>query len=442
MNATGSEQSHQDPLEDLRRLVNASIDTVQQDLERHNDPPLEIWSTRRHPLRDRYDPRTAHAIKCISSAGMMLRVLCDPEAWTHDVLFNFHDLTALFVVCQADVANVLRDGPLSAEEVAAATGIEADKISRHLRALCNLYIFREIAPDVFCNNELSIQFQSASKRALVGLNAEESRNSSCKAWEALTLESFKNSDAPDKAAFNIAYQTELNVFQWWQKVRPDLGARGALAFTGKGINYDAYVSLYPWGKELDGALLVDVGGGAGGATLPILKRFKHLKLQIQDLVGNEPHLEKDYPDVYQAGRASFVEHDFFCEQPAKGAQLYFLRHVIHDWLDPEACKILSRIAAAMTSSSKLLICEHIVLPSFPQPDQSGLKDDVLSAPAPLLPNWGASFTSRLDLQVLAVLNARQRTEDEFAKLVAAAGLVISNVWRNMGDETIVECRLG
>lgn len=119
-----------------------------------------------------------------------------------------------------------------------------------------------------------------------------------------------------------------------------------------------------------------------------------------------------------------------------------MRHVIHDWLDPEATKILSSIAAAMTPSSKLLICEHIVLPSYPGGAPADVEqDDSLAAPAPLLRNWGASFTSRLDLQVLAVLNAKQRTEDEFSQLVAMAGLKVTKVWRNMGDETIVECRL-
>lgn len=44
--------------------------------------------------------------------------------------------------------------------------------------------------------------------------------------------------------------------------------------------------MYPWAEENNGALLVDVGGGVGGATLPIVSAFHNLKLQVQDLPEN------------------------------------------------------------------------------------------------------------------------------------------------------------
>jgi len=73
-------------------------------------------------------------------------------------------------------------------------------------------------------------------------SAEESRLSSCKMWEALTRPDFKGVDASNKAAFNIAYDTDLNIFQYWEQVRPDLGERGARAFAGKGFNHEQYFS--------------------------------------------------------------------------------------------------------------------------------------------------------------------------------------------------------
>lgn len=77
-----------DVLEQLRRLINDSIDTVQQDLHHNNDPPLTLAGCKRHPLRDRYRLPVARALKCLSSAGVMLRALCDPEAFMHDIMFN------------------------------------------------------------------------------------------------------------------------------------------------------------------------------------------------------------------------------------------------------------------------------------------------------------------------------------------------------------------
>lgn len=68
-------------------------------------------------------------------------------------------------------------------------------------------------------------------------------------------------------------------------------------------------------------------------------------------------------------------------------------------------------------------------------------DDSLAGPAPLLYNWGAGFTSRLDLQVLACVNAKQRSMDDFVELADASGLVVRKFWRNHGDEVLVECHL-
>lgn len=119
-------------------------------------------------------------------------------------------------------------------------------------------------------------------------------------------------------------------------------------------------------------------------------------------------------------------------------------HVIHNWPDAENVKTLANSAAKMTSSTKLLICEHVVLPSYRLDLASNgatrSAQDDLAAPEPLLANWGAAPTSRLDLQVLACLNARQRTQAQYIDLVKQVGLEVLEFWRNMGPLVIVECR--
>lgn len=96
----------------------------------------------------------------------------------------------------------------------------------------------------------------------------------------------------------------------------------------------------------------------------------------------------------------------------------------------------------MSESSKLLINEHVVLPTYREPrpqDQEDPEKD-FEAPEPLLANWGQPVTSRLDLQVLAFLNSKQRTEAEFRQLASRSGLEVVRIWRNMGESVIVECR--
>ncbi|CAI7676500.1 unnamed protein product [Penicillium manginii] len=191
---------------------------------------------------------------------------------------------------------------------------------------------------------------------------------------------------------------------------------------------EQYLSLYPWAQERVNALVVDVGGGAGGATLPFLRQYGHLNLQVQDLPETEKNfdafLHADYSDIAESGRATFLAQDFFEPQATQGADVYFLRHILHNWNDSMVGKILNNLTAAMSLESKLLICEHILLPVYAsQQARDRVEDnDTFFAPHPLLANWGASFTSRLDLQVLSILDARQRTAGDFERLFIAAGL--------------------
>lgn len=135
----------------------------------------------------------------------------------------------------------------------------------------------------------------------------------------------------------------------------------------------------------------------------------------------------------------YADLDFFKSSPVAGADIYFLRHVIHDWPGAEAVQILKGCASVMTKRSKLLICEHVVCPTFRSNDPG--EDDQFIAPEPLPANWGDGPTSRLDLQVYTCLNAKQRTKQEYQELAAQAGLELVRVRRNMGDETILECHL-
>lgn len=143
----------------------------------------------------------------------------------------------------------------------------------------------------------------------------------------------------------------------------------------------------------------------------------------------------------EGGTADFVAIDFFQESPVKGAEIYFLRHVIHDWPDKEAICILQNCASAMTQMSKLLICEHMVCPTYHTSGHTASGKSSQGAPEPLLENWGDAATSRLDLQVYTLINAKQRTREEYQALADQVGLELVQVWRNLGDLSIVECQL-
>ncbi|KAF2677135.1 S-adenosyl-L-methionine-dependent methyltransferase [Lentithecium fluviatile CBS 122367] len=435
------------PLEQLRDLIDASIVTLQKNEEELRETPVSLDALELHPIHQSTSTDVRKALKTISSSSQMLRALTDPQTFLNDIFMGFHDGTALLVCVEADVANVIGNTEMHVDEIANRAGIESDKLARYMRNLCNSHVFREISPNIFANTSLSGLVREEGKRAHVAHCLDLVRRSSCKAWEALKLPEFKNSNAPGKTAFNLAYNTDLEIFQYLSEVEPEIGKRTKVAFaSGTKVNTDEFLGVYPWARE-GNAKIVDVGGGVGGGTMPVIKAFKDLRLVVQDIPDTHPNFERiwneEYPDAIKEGRVKFAAHDFFTPQTEEG-DIYFMRHVIHDWPDAESAKILANTAAKMTSSTKLLICEHVVLPSYRLPpntnSETGPDGDDFVAPEPLLANWGAAHTSRLDLQVLACLNSRQRTQAQYMELLQRAGLEAVHVWRNMGPLVIIECR--
>ena len=126
-----------------------------------------------------------------------------------------------------------------------------------------------------------------------------------------------------------------------------------------GLNSDHVINGFAWG-ELGDATVVDVGGSYGSLSIAIAKRFPGLRCIVQDQPEVVASAREKVP-AYLKDRVKFMEHDFFTEQPVKGAQVYLLRWILHDWSDTYAARILKALVPALRVGSKLVICE-VILP--------------------------------------------------------------------------------
>jgi hypothetical protein len=88
-----------------------------------------------------------------------------------------------------------------------------------------------------------------------------------------------------------------------------------------------------------------------------------------------------------------------------GADAYLLSRVIHDWDDRDATRILRRCRAAMRDGARLLLVEAV------------LPERARDAPEAI----------RMDLHMLVLFGARERTEAEYRRLLTAAGLDLRRV---------------
>ncbi len=95
--------------------------------------------------------------------------------------------------------------------------------------------------------------------------------------------------------------------------------------------------------------------------------------------------------------------NFFEPQAVKGAAVYFMRLVLHDWNNVACKKILTNLRAAALPSTKLVLFEAIMPHACPGtgPYAYATRMGKEDPPYPLLANLGVGggFATMIDMQV-------------------------------------------
>ncbi len=224
-----------------------------------------------------------------------------------------------------------------------------------------------------------------------------------------------------KGNFEKAMGNGLNLWQHMNE-NPEMGKLFAEFMVSFSEDRTLWTSLYPveerllHGADSTGALIVDVGGGVGNYMQRFHKLFPQSKgrLIVQDQkevvaqANNDPEIEMQV-------------HDFFTPQPVQGARAYFLHDILHDWSDEQCSKILGHIKDAMRGGySKVLVSDLVV--TTQNPDR---------------------FMTSLDMSMMAVLGAKERTEEQWRSLFENAGLKLANIFTASGDyNSLMEVVLG
>ena len=136
--------------------------------------------------------------------------------------------------------------------------------------------------------------------------------------------------------------------------------------------------------------------GRGSFLSGILTANPHLRGTLFD----QPHVVSGAKDVLASygltERCRIVSGSFFDAVP-QDADAYLMRAIVHDWNDEEALAILKVCRRAIRADAKLLLVERVIE----------------------LPNEGAP-TKFSDLNMLAMLGGRERTQQEFEDLCRTA----------------------
>jgi O-methyltransferase domain/Dimerisation domain len=310
---------------------------------------------------------------------------------------------AFYVAAKLGIADLLKDGPLSSMELAAATHSDSASLYRLMRALASIGIFTQRDGDHFALSDVGQSLRTdvhGSLRHTV-ITLGEIHYQACGNLLYSVQTGFPG--------FDRTFGTTL--FDYLQR-----NADAAAEFHSGMANVSsmlAYAVLMVY--DFEGiSSIVDVGGGQGALLEKILQFHPKITGTVFDTSSTIDAAEQQLHNNGRAKRCSYLAGDFFISLP-KGADAYLLCGVIHDWDDNRAVTILENCRDAMSMNSRLLIIDMVV------PKDSS-----------------RCFSKFLDLNMLVMTGGKERTKVELAELMGAAGLRINQIIPTPAPQSIIE----
>ncbi len=329
----------------------------------------------------------------------------DPAAALARLAQGFWAARAVQVAAELGLADALRDRPRAPADVAAATGTHPDALRRLLRALAGLGVLASDAAGRYRLTPMGELLRGDAPGSLRDFVARLGEPEYWRAWGALD-----HSVATGRPAFEAVFGARL--FDHLAR-HPEAAARFHAGMGGGSARAAAAVvaALGDLGRV---GTAVDVGGGRGELLAALLRTRPGMRGVLLELPHVAAAAEAALAAAGLAGRCRVEAGDFFEAVPA-GGDLYLMQRIVHDWDDAEALRLLRTVRAAMPAHARLALVEAVVPPG--------------DAP---------SHAKLLDLNMLVLVGGRERTEDEYRALLAAAGLALRRVLPATPAASVIE----
>jgi predicted O-methyltransferase YrrM len=315
---------------------------------------------------------------------------------------------AIYTVVELGVVDALAHGPRSCAELARALGVAAGPLHQVLRGTASSGLLRSRggagADEVFALTD-------AGKTLLPG-------HPSCTRDLVLMMQGPTVLDClealPERVRSGRTGPEVAHGRTWFENLRADdelAASFDRMMVAIHGGEYGAVAAAYDMSWA---GTVVDVGGGTGGLTVALLEANAHLRGVVHDLPDVAARAERALRQAGLAHRAEASGGSFFDHVP-RGADAYLLSYVLHDWNDDDCLRILGTVAAAMTPGARLLVVEN-VLPAGDEPHPG----------------------RTLDLLMATLTHGRERTEEEYRRLLTRAGLRLRRVVPTASPVSVLE----
>jgi SAM-dependent methyltransferase len=311
---------------------------------------------------------------------------------------------ALSVSARFGFAELLASGPMDVEELASRAGTAPRSTARLLRALASVGVFREEAPGRFDLTPMAQLLRRDYPGSLHHWALMQGEPWHWEAWGALE-QSVRN----ERTAFESTQGRPL--FDYLAQ-EPEAGNCFDSAMAElSALSIRAIVKSYDFSAF---RRVVDVGGGTGALLQQLLESYPEMRGVLFD---REATLLKARQRMKAANLEERVEYrsgSFFETIPAAG-EAYLLKHILHDWNDEAAGRLLRTLRSQLAPGARLLIIEY-VLPT------------------------GNTFShgKMLDLEMMVTCGGQERTEVELRRLLANNHLRLERVIPTPSGLSIIE----
>lgn len=313
---------------------------------------------------------------------------------------------SIAVAAELGVADHMAAEPRTSAELAAATESDPDSLDRLLRALAMIGVFSEEDGDRYGLTPVGAFLRDdipGSLRALARMRGSD--------WQWRAWRELEHSVRTGETALDHVLGKPM--FEYFADHPEDGHVFNEAMISHASQMHTAVADAYDF--PADGTV-VDVGCGLGTLVAAILEANDGLRALAFDVPRVVDGTRGWLGAEGVAHRCEFAAGDFFEAVPS-GGDVYVLSHIIHDWDDDEAIRILCNCREAMGPDATLAVCEMVV-PSGPEPH----------------------FSKLLDIEMLVNTGGRERTLAEYERLYSQAGFELTRVVPTATPVSVIEGR--
>ena len=333
-----------------------------------------------------------------------------PQSRMRDLIAGYWVSRMIYVAAKLGLADLLKRGPRTAEDLAEATGVKAWALYRMMRTLAAYGVFQEIKGKRFKLTPLGSTLRTDVPASMHGFALMLVEKHVWYAWEQL-LYALQTGDLPFNKIYGVPF------YKYLEGHPDDLEVFGEAMTSLSGTENPAIAAAYRKTYKSAGiGTIVDVAGGHGSLLAMILRANRKLQGVLFDTPAVIARARADQHVTANAvaERCALVAGDFFESVPA-GGDAYLMKYILHNWDDESCVRILTNCRAAMNAKGRVLIADPVIAPGNRR-------------------EWG----KLLDIQMMVLLSGKERTREELAALFKKAGLKLTRVIPTTCPLSVVE----